>query len=107
MTPSTCGVCIGDIGRPIHYEPIGRDDALIPVCHRCSTESVVPKDDKPLAFRREPTNERGWKIREHRDNLVRQGLCSDGAAHGALVPGTRHCQPCLDKRRARDRSRPR
>ena len=44
----TCAVCIGDIVGPVRFEPIGRDDALVPVCSACALEEVAD----PSVFRR-------------------------------------------------------
>lgn len=36
---TTCAICTADITGPIHREPLGRGNALVPVCYRCATES--------------------------------------------------------------------
>lgn len=34
-----CAICSTAITGPVHREPLGRDEALVPVCKRCATES--------------------------------------------------------------------
>lgn len=35
--PRTCGVCINPIRGPVYFEPIGRNDGLVPVGSCCYT----------------------------------------------------------------------
>lgn len=36
---SCCAICTASITGPVQREPLGRNDALVPVCNRCATES--------------------------------------------------------------------
>src|SRR5690349_16955294 len=38
---SFCAVCSRTITGPVHREPLGRNDAMVDVCHGCATEPAV------------------------------------------------------------------
>ena len=101
----SCGVCADVIVGLPYREPLGRNDALIPVCKRCATEEVGPPSTQP---RRTVTNRvldpRALRIKANRDLLASEGLCIYGRAHGAATVG-KLCQLCADLRSANERRR--
>lgn len=100
MVIKTCALCIGDLGLSYTMEPLGKGDALVAVCFRCSTEEVIPKEIvRTSSFRERTTlDSRQTRIREHRDNLERQGLCRNGAKHGPALKGRKVCAACVSSR---------
>lgn len=103
----SCAICTRPIAEPALREPRGLNDALVPVCEPCATEPVVPKENIPVRIlRRPPANEHAQRIREHRDRLRAQGLCVNGAAHGASASG-QLCTDCAERNRRSERRRQR
>lgn len=41
---SFCALCTEDIVGVTHWEPFGRNDALVTVCHGCATDAPVERD---------------------------------------------------------------
>ena len=96
----SCAICTDVIEGKPRYEPLGTDDAMVPVCTPCATEPVVPKEIIPTrCLRREAPNPRAAQIREHRNALKAQGLCVNGASHGAISRG-RLCERCHAREKA-------
>lgn len=48
-TKVCCAVCIGDVDGEVRLEPLGRNDALVPVCGGCATKT--PRDPAPGEYR--------------------------------------------------------
>lgn len=98
----SCAVCADGIDGEPHFEPIGRDDALVPVCSSCAFDEVVPREELSASdFAREPegVDSRSARVKRHRDDLAARGICTQGEKHGPAVVG-KLCQPCADKRRS-------
>jgi hypothetical protein len=100
----SCAVCVSPIDGDALYEPIGRDDALVPVCARCARDPV-PDPPEPVrhAVREEPQSPRAQQIRERRDRLAREGICIWGASHGPAVE-RKLCASCAAKTSKRKRN---
>lgn len=105
MKAVSCAVCVRLIdGEPI-FEPIGRDDALVPVCKACATKPVIPKHRIPhTVITRDPPTPRAVQIREHRDALAAQGICIYGESHGPATSG-KLCAKCRAKQQGRHKQR--
>ena len=86
MTKPFCAICIADIvGEPV-FEPLGKDDALVAVCHRCA-------GTKPAVVNVKPKFARSVKIAERRERYAALGLCIYGKKHGRATHG-KLCANC-------------
>lgn len=93
-----CAICTSERG-PFSRHPLGKGDALVNVCERCDSEEIVPvsvesrvefaSDDRVLS-------PQASRLREHRQDLVRRGLCKNGEKHGKATHG-QECDRCYAK----------
>lgn len=97
---ATCAVCVAY--GPVIREPLGKDDALVNVCLDCATKEVEdPCTPRFGLIRRDPSDARAAKIREHRDRLKAGGICVNGVTHGKATHGVL-CEHCASRARVRD-----
>ena len=102
---SFCAVCTSDRG-PFTEQPLGKNDALVLVCNRCST--VEPNQGKRSrrVIVKEITDPRHAQIKAHRQRLTDEGLCMYGRNHGPKKHG-RLCAACHERNRERNAKRKR
>ena len=102
--PGFCALCLDPIADVVRREPLGKNDALVAVCDGCAYEEIKPKHRLTAHTRREPPalSSRAYRIKEHRDRLVAEGLCANGRNHGKAQPGKRTCADCDNGVRRRD-----
>lgn len=105
---SFCAICLSSHG-PFTREPLGKRDALVLACERCTREAVVPRD--AIAARRGfvvHSDERDYgsmstaeRVKAHRAKLKAQGLCTNGREHARPINGHTRCEDCRGGKRRR------
>jgi hypothetical protein len=102
---SFCAVCIADIpadAKP-RFAPLGRDGANVRICANCDTQAVRDPETRHTVSNK-LLDPRALRIKEHRQDLRRRGICVNGELHGPATHGTR-CEACWARDKRRDAER--